>query len=150
MVAYDERSVSPTPEHGTEQAIDAAALQLAREIRAYAQANPQHGIPAGQRLTVAQTLAFDSLIPLLVAVHDQLDDIFPGAKTQLERKRDVLLNMLTTYMLPELLNASAEAATGEKPDHNRIHTAVYGDVDSLFDFVLHRANDAVREAKRTV
>jgi hypothetical protein len=150
MVAQNEPPVSPT-QHGTEQAIDAAAWALADEIRAYAKAHPEHGIPAGQRLLAGQHLAHATLTALLVGVHFELDDIFgPAGKTHIERKRDVLMAQLTTYFLPALLEASADAASfrtrGQDPD--AVREAVFADVDMLFDLAILRGDNAADDATR--
>lgn len=149
MVAQNEQPVSPTPEPGSEQAIDMAAYRLAAEIKAYAKASPEHGIPAGQRFLLAQTLALDVLIPLLAAVHHELDDVFPVGKSRLERKRDVLMGLLTTYLLPELLESTADTAAITQQSPDDIHAAVFADVDMLWDYTLRRAETAVRQASRT-
>lgn len=150
MVAHNEPAVSPTPEPGSERAIDRAAMELATAIRDYAEANPEYGIPAGQRLLVAQTIAFEALIPMISSMHDRLDDVFPAQKMLLERKRDVLMSMLTTILLPELLDTVADNAAICGADRNGVHEAVYGDVDLLNRFAIQRAERVIRDVTRGV
>lgn len=158
MVAHNERPVSPasTPSEsaqplisGTEAAIDAAAYALVEELRNYALANSEHGIPAGQRLLAGQAVAFRSIAALLVGVHMRLDDVYgPHGKLRTERKRDVLMAQLTTYFIPALLEVTADHAVLTGVTRDEVQSAVNEDIDSLFDYALKAGEQAVHDATR--
>lgn len=134
---------------GSESAIDAAAYQLVAEIRAYAKAHPEHGIPAGQRLLAGQHIAYQSITALLVGAHIELDDIYGRTgKRRTERKRDVLMAQLTTYFIPALLDTSADWAVQQELPLPDVREAVAQDVDALFDYALKTADKAVHDATR--
>lgn len=164
MLAHIFRRVTKTPHTetpisapispliaGTEQAIDAAAYKLVEEMRAYAKAHPEHGIPAGQRLLAAQHLAYRSITALLVGAHIELDDVFGRTgKKRSERKRDVLMAQLTTYFIPALLDATADWSVQCELPIPEVREAVAQDVDSLFDYALKTADKAAHDATRDV
>lgn len=158
MVAHNERPVSPASApsesalpliSGTEAAIDVAVYALVEELRNYALANPEHGIPAGQRLLAGQMLAFQNMAALLVGVHMRLDDVYgPHGKLRTERKRDVLLAQLTTYFIPALLDVTADTAVLRGCDLDEVEAAVMADIDNLFDYALKVGEKSVRDATR--